>query len=94
MSRLSDAYDLAREQDNLEDDIDYSDIPALTSKQLKNSKRTRVGRPLLGASPRKAVSIKIDPSLLKKIKVRAKSSGKRYQSLIHEVLEKFFNKAN
>jgi uncharacterized protein (DUF4415 family) len=64
--------------------IDYSDIPALTDAQLKGLKR--VGRPPLGALPRKAISIRIDEDVLDWLKCRAAATDKPYQSLINEIL--------
>ncbi len=73
-----------------DEDIDFSDIPELTDRDLKNARR--VGRPLLGFSPRKLISIKIDPDLLKKLKSKAIKYGKGYQTFIHEILEQYMKK--
>ena len=67
-------------------EIDYSDIPALTDKELSKFKRR--GRPVIGESPRKAISIRIDQQTLKKLKLKAKKTGIAYQSLINEILKK------
>lgn len=67
-------------------EIDFSDIPALTPEQLKKMKR--VGRPLLGPGPRKAIHIRLDPEVLEKLKIKAKKKGIPYQSLINEILKK------
>ena len=75
-----------------EDEIDYSDIPELTEEQMKHAKRTKPGRPLLGAAQRKLISIKVDPFLLQALKVHAKIKGEKYQSLIHRVLENYMRK--
>ncbi len=75
-----------------DEEIDYSDIPPLTPTAIKQAKRARVGRPPLGAAPRKMVSIKIDPLVLEEIKRRAKKKSKGYQSLIHEILEEYLKK--
>ncbi|MEZ0392183.1 MAG: hypothetical protein ACAH59_08215 [Pseudobdellovibrionaceae bacterium] len=39
-------------------DIDYSEIPKLSAKDLKKIKR--VGRPIVGESPRRAISVRIE----------------------------------
>ena len=67
-------------------EIDFSDIPPLTPEQLKKMKR--VGRPLMGPAPRKAIHIRLDPDVLEKLKIKAKKKGIPYQSLINEILKK------
>lgn len=67
-------------------DIDFSDIPELTDEQLSKFKRR--GRPVIGESPRKAISIRIDEAVLSKLKSKAKKTGVAYQSLINEILKK------
>ena len=67
-------------------DIDYSDIPEFSAADLKKFKR--VGRPLVGESPRQAISVRIESGVLSKIKEKAKKSGVGYQSLINEILKK------
>jgi len=67
-------------------EIDYSDIPELDDETIKKFKRR--GRPVIGESPRKAISIRIDESVLSKLKSRAKKKGVAYQSLINEILKK------
>ena len=64
--------------------IDFSDIPELTGPQL--SRMRRVGRPPLGDVPRRAVSIRLDETLLAWLKESAEKKGQPYQSLIHEIL--------
>ncbi len=66
--------------------IDYSDIPKFTAKQLKNFKR--VGRPLVGSSPRVAISVRIEEDVLTKLKDKADDAGIGYQSLINDILKK------
>lgn len=73
--------------------IDFSDSPELTDAQLKNMKRPGPGRPTLGDEPRKLISIKLDTKLLSELKAEAKKGGKPYQSLIHEILEKYMRKS-
>jgi len=67
-------------------EIDFSDIPELTDEQLSQFKRR--GRPVIGESPRKAISIRIDEGVLDKLKSKAKKTGVAYQSLINEILKK------
>lgn len=67
-------------------EIDYSDIPKFTAKQLKGFKR--VGRPLVGSSPRVAISVRIEENVLSKLKQKADQTGIGYQSLINEILKK------
>jgi uncharacterized protein (DUF4415 family) len=67
-------------------EIDFSDIPELTTKQLAQFKRR--GRPVIGESPRQAISIRIDERVLEKLKSKAKKTGVAYQSLINEILKK------
>ena len=67
-------------------EIDYSDLPELTDIQLAKFKRR--GRPVIGDSPRRAISIRIDLKVLDKIKTKAKKTGVAYQSLINEILKK------
>jgi uncharacterized protein (DUF4415 family) len=72
---------------NLKDsEIDYSDIPELSKEQLAKFKRR--GRPVIGESPRKAISIRIEEDVLEKLKTKAKKQGIAYQSLINEILKK------
>jgi uncharacterized protein (DUF4415 family) len=67
-------------------EIDYSDIPELDDETLKKFKRR--GRPVIGESPRIAISIRIDENVLSKLKSKAKKKGVAYQSLINEILKK------
>lgn len=67
-------------------EIDYSDIPNFSKEQLNKFKRP--GRPVIGDTPRKAISIRIEEGVLKKLKAKAKQKGIAYQSLINEILKK------
>ena len=67
-------------------EIDYSDIPELSSSDLKKFKR--VGRPLVGESPRQAISVRIETEVLSKLKKQAHKKGVGYQSLINQILKK------
>lgn len=72
--------------------IDFSDIPELTDEQLDGMRR--VGRPPLGAEPRKLVSIRLDPEVLRWAKSTADSRGVPYQSLINDILARAMKKAS
>ncbi len=72
--------------------IDFSDIPELTKTQLSAMKR--VGRPPLGTSSRKSVSIRLDPKTLDDLKKAAAKRGMPYQSLINDILSKAVKKAS
>jgi len=67
-------------------EIDFSDIPELTDQQLSQFKRR--GRPVIGESPRRAISIRIDENVLERLKSKAKKTGVAYQSLINDILKK------
>jgi uncharacterized protein (DUF4415 family) len=71
--------------------IDYSDIPALSDEQLRRMKR--VGRPPIGRSPRKAVSLRLDPDVLDRLKAKAAKRGLPYQSLINDILARAVGRA-
>ena len=64
--------------------IDFSDIPELPDKELKQHRP--VGRPKL-ARPKQLLAIRIDPSLLTAIRALAVTQKKPYQRLMHELLE-------
>ena len=66
--------------------IDFSDIPEACSAQLRALRR--VGRPPLGAAPRRLIAIRIDPHVLGAVRQEAKRRGLGYQSLINELLAK------
>lgn len=70
--------------------IDFSDIPEISPEQVK--KGFRPGRPLLGASPRTMIAIRIDPKVLQKLKSYAGKKGKGYQTVINEILGDFIKK--
>ena len=67
-------------------EIDYADIPEFSADELKKFKR--VGRPLVGESPRQAISLRVESDVLEKLKKRAKKTGIGYQSLINNILKK------
>ena len=67
------------------DKIDFSDIPELSSAQLKKARR--VGRPSTG-NAKQLIAIRVAPELLAQLKKIADEEGRPYQSLMHEMLEK------
>jgi uncharacterized protein (DUF4415 family) len=70
--------------------IDYSDIPALSERQLRVMRR--VGRPTLGASVRQLIAIRVDPDVLEQFRKEAKHRKIGYQTLINQVLAKHVGK--
>ena len=64
--------------------IDFSDVPELTDDQL--ARATRVGRPPLGRSARELIAIRVDPDVLRSLRVEATRAGIGYQTLIHRLL--------
>ena len=71
--------------------IDFSDIPELSTEQLRRLRRG--GRPTLGRAPRKAVSLRVDPDVLARLKVTATKRGVPYQSLINDILARAVRRA-
>lgn len=67
--------------------IDFSDIPELTTKQLRSMKR--VGRPLMHDAPKKAIALRLDPKVLQQFRRLAEKVGKGYQVLMNEVLARY-----
>jgi uncharacterized protein (DUF4415 family) len=65
--------------------IDFSDVPELTDEQLKRARR--VGRPPFGRSARELIAIRVDPDVLRALRVEATREGVGYQTLIHRLLE-------
>ena len=60
-------------------------------KYLKAYENTfgKVGRPALDSSvKKKSIHIKLDPEVIAKFKLKAKKTGKPYQTLINEALKK------
>ena len=64
--------------------IDFSDIPELTDEQLMRARR--VGRPPLGRSARELIAIRVDPDVLRSLRIEATRAGIGYQTLIHKIL--------
>lgn len=71
--------------------IDFSDIPESTDEELRRARR--VGRPKTGRPPRQLIAIRIDPLLLKRLRVLAAKQAKPYQTFIHELLERAVKRA-
>ncbi|OQW57266.1 MAG: hypothetical protein BVN28_13110 [Nitrospira sp. ST-bin4] len=71
--------------------IDYSDIPPLSDKQLASMRR--VGRPPLGEEPRQLIAIRLDVRVLRWLKSLATKRRVPYQSLINELLAGEMRKA-
>lgn len=69
--------------------IDFSDIPELTDKQLKEFRP--IGRPF-AEFVKQMIAIRLDPKLLKKLKKEASHQGIGYQTLIQQILAKHFEK--
>lgn len=66
-------------------EIDFSDIPELSDKQLKRMRR--IGRPATGMA-KQLIAIRLSPRLLATLRQMAAKRRKPYQTLIHELLEK------
>ena len=65
--------------------VDLSDIPEVTDEELRRARR--VGRPASG-NAKQLIAIRIAPRLLDQLRRMAARQSKRYQTLIHELLEK------
>jgi predicted DNA binding CopG/RHH family protein len=72
-------------------DLDLSDIPESTNSELARARR--VGRPKSGRGPKRLIAIRIDPTLLNKLRKMASNRHMPYQSFIHHLLEKAAKKA-
>jgi uncharacterized protein (DUF4415 family) len=73
-------------------EIDFSDIPELSEKQL--SRMRRVGRLTVGEEPRKLIAIRLDPKVLSWLRETAEKKGLPYQSLVNQILEEEMKKAS
>lgn len=67
-----------------DDELDFSDIPELTTAQLNQAKR--VGRPTEGRTPKQLIALRIDPDVLAALRQRAAQQKIGYQTLIQRVL--------
>jgi uncharacterized protein (DUF4415 family) len=72
-------------------EIDYSDIPPLSDRQLTSMRP--VGRPPLGAERRQLIAIRLDPAVLRWLKSLAAKREVPYQSLINDLLAGEMKKA-
>jgi uncharacterized protein (DUF4415 family) len=72
--------------------IYFSDIPALSEKQLSSMRR--VDRPTVGDEPRKLIAIRLDAKVLGWLRKTAEKKGLPYQSLVNEILASEMRKAN
>ena len=73
-------------------EIDFSDLPELTDDQL--SRLRPLGRPPVGDAVKKSIAIRINPNLLLDLRLIAARKQVAYQTLIHDVLEKFVARAS
>ena len=73
-----------RERRTRAEKIDFSDVPELTDEQMARARR--VGRPPLGRSARELIAIRLDPDVLRALRVEATRAGIGYQKLIHQLL--------
>lgn len=71
--------------------IDFSDIGELADEQLASMRR--VGRPPLGRAARTAISLRVDPEVLSRLKAKAAKRGVPYQSLINDILARAMRQA-
>ena len=70
--------------------IDYSEIPELSDKQLKSMKR--VGRPPLGEATKQLIALRLEPQMIERLRSLADKEGIGYQTLINEVLQSYLKK--
>jgi uncharacterized protein (DUF4415 family) len=81
---------VARKEKHMPDSqIDFSDIPDSTDKELKRARR--VGRPKK-ENTKLLIAIRIDRKLLAELRSLADKQDKPYQTLIHELLERALKK--
>ena len=66
--------------------IDFSDIPELREDELAGARK--VGRPPHGESAKQLIALRVDPDLLRRLRVVASSKGLPYQTFIHRILER------
>ena len=69
--------------------LDLSDIPESSDAELRRARR--VGRPSSG-NAKQLIAIRIAPKLLRQLRRMAARQSKPYQTLIHELLEKYARK--
>jgi uncharacterized protein (DUF4415 family) len=64
--------------------IDFSDLPEASNAQLRGMRR--VGRPTIGDAARQLIAIRLDPTVLARVRKEAKRRSVGYQTLINRVL--------
>lgn len=80
----------ARNAGHIQDsEIDLSDIPESTDKELRRARR--VGRPATGHA-KHLIAIRISPRILAQLRRLAAKQCKPYQTYIHEILERAVSK--
>jgi uncharacterized protein (DUF4415 family) len=70
--------------------IDFSDIPEASDAQLRVMRR--VGRPQLGNRARRLIAIRLDPDVLRQLRMEAKRRNVGYQTLVNRVLGEYVRK--
>lgn len=71
--------------------INFSEIPEATGKQLKAMKR--VGRPPLGDATKQLIALRLEPGVIEQLKTLAEKEGMGYQTLINEILQRYLKKS-
>jgi uncharacterized protein (DUF4415 family) len=70
--------------------IDFSDIPELSDRQLKSM--TRVGRPPTGKETKQLIALRLEPAMIEQLKALAEKESIGYQTLINEILQRYLKK--
>ncbi len=70
-------------------DIDFSDVPELTTEQLKQMRPTGEIIPAFAHSGKKRITIRLDNEILSYFKQQAQDKETNYQTLINGVLRDF-----
>jgi uncharacterized protein (DUF4415 family) len=81
--------DWARLEAMRDDEIDFSDIPALTEEQLQAMRPTAELIPALRKQPKQQVTIPLDTAVVDFFKQKASTDDVPYQALINAVLRDF-----
>jgi uncharacterized protein (DUF4415 family) len=72
-----------------EEEIDLSDIPALTDEQLKNMRPTAELIPVLAKQNKERITIRIDSDVINFFRDHAAAEDTNYQTLINAVLRDY-----
>ena len=72
-----------------DDEIDFSDIPALTEEQLQAMRPTAEVIPTLNKQPKQQITIPLDAAVVDFFKLKASTDDVPYQVLINAVLRDF-----